>query len=74
MNYQGWFGSDMSKAIAKVIWEHICLPKEEGGLGIKSILQWKEAAILKQLRALSNKADILWVKWVHTHIIKGHCI
>lgn len=30
--------------------------------------------MMKHLWALCNKEDILWVKWVHTYIIKDQCL
>ena len=32
-----WSGSDMRTTGAKVTWDQVCLPKKEGGLGIKRI-------------------------------------
>jgi hypothetical protein len=32
-----WSGSDMRNIGAKMAWDQVCLPKKEGGLGIKRI-------------------------------------
>lgn len=33
-----WSGNVESMSIAKVAWKTVCLPKEEGGLGLRSFL------------------------------------
>jgi hypothetical protein len=43
-----WSGKD-SKAKAKVSWANICLPKKEGGLGIKQLEVWNRAAMLNHI-------------------------
>jgi hypothetical protein len=43
-----WSGRD-SKAHAKVAWSKVCLPKREGGLGIKSIAVWNQASMLNHI-------------------------
>jgi len=40
-----WSGKD-EKAKAKVSWEKFCVPKKEGGLGLKRIGAWNKAAML----------------------------
>lgn len=40
-----WSGPDLKRTGAKVSWEHLCCPKEEGGLGFKSLQVWNKAAI-----------------------------
>ncbi|KAI8531931.1 hypothetical protein RHMOL_Rhmol11G0174500 [Rhododendron molle] len=35
---------------------------------------WNKASMLRHLWALCKKEDILWVKWVHTYVIKHNCI
>ncbi|KAK4383213.1 hypothetical protein Sango_2797500 [Sesamum angolense] len=49
---------------AKVAWEQICKPKEEGGLGIRSLIATNQALILKHLwRILQNDGTSIWVDW-----------
>lgn len=47
------------------------IPKEEGGLGFRRLKDCNKASLLRHLWALSLKADTLWVKWIHSYIIKG---
>lgn len=35
-----WSGTDSIKAEAKVSWELVCVPKTEGGLGLKRLETW----------------------------------
>ncbi|KAL0316613.1 UNVERIFIED_CONTAM: hypothetical protein Sradi_5539500 [Sesamum radiatum] len=59
-----WQGPS-GKGNAKVKWEQICKPKEEGGLGIRSIQTMNQALILKHLwRVLQNDGTSVWVDWI----------
>lgn len=60
----------MKSSGAKVKWCDVCSPKMEGRLGFKVLKDWKRAAMSKHLWAVSQKADTLWVKWVHTYVIE----
>lgn len=59
-----WSGFDMKHTGAKVSWRHLSVPKNEGGLGFRSLKEWNKASNIRHLWALSKKADSLWVKWV----------
>ncbi|XP_074277967.1 uncharacterized protein LOC141601571 [Silene latifolia] len=48
-----------------------CLPKEEGGLGIKDAKCWNKALLGKYAWWVTSKKDHLWVKWVNHVYIKG---
>ncbi|KAL8100644.1 hypothetical protein AgCh_032776 [Apium graveolens] len=39
-------GCKDSKGGAKVAWDDICLPKDEGGLGLKNMVHWNKARLL----------------------------
>jgi hypothetical protein len=52
-----WSGSDMRTIRAKVAWDQVCLPKKEGGLGIKRITEWNKIALLKHIWNLCNDLD-----------------
>jgi hypothetical protein len=54
-----WNGGSDGPARAKVSWESICVPKEEGGLGLRRIEDWNIAAILKFIWNLYTKAGSL---------------
>lgn len=69
-----WFGTELKSTGAKVSWADVCAPKEEGGLGFRVLKDWNRAVMTKHLWAIALKADTLWVKWIHTYIIKDHCL
>lgn len=56
---------------ARISWSAICAPKSEGGLGLKDLLAWNQACILRNLWCLFTKAGSLWVAWVNTYVLKG---
>ena len=47
------------------IWERVCRPKNEGGMGLINMQLWNRAAIAKLCWDLANKEDKLWIKWIH---------
>ena len=57
-----WNQGDLVKGIAKVAWDVICTPKDQGGLGIKNLQKWNEVLLVKHLWNLAAKKDSLWVK------------
>ncbi|XP_071740858.1 uncharacterized protein [Rutidosis leptorrhynchoides] len=66
-----WCQGEMKRGKAKVKWSRICLPKQEGGLGIKRLKEWNVALMASHIwRVLTNKKS-LWVQWVHTYRLKG---
>jgi len=59
----GW-GLRNSKAHAKVVWDKLCAPKQEGGLGIKRIEVWNKTSMLNHIWNIFTKASSLWVAWI----------
>jgi hypothetical protein len=59
------------KAKAKVSWEKICVPKKEGGLGIKRLEVWNKASMMVHIWNLFARAGSLWVAWVEEVWLKG---
>ncbi|KAL4279936.1 hypothetical protein GQ457_03G009480 [Hibiscus cannabinus] len=66
-----WKGNDTAAKGARVKWEQICLPKAEGGLGLKSLQVWNEACMLGLMRNLLATEGSLWVAWVHEYAFHG---
>ncbi|CAH9101719.1 unnamed protein product [Cuscuta europaea] len=56
---------------ARVAWADICLPKEEGGLGIHDNRVWNSALLAKTLWNIHIKKDNLWVRWIHGVYLNG---
>ncbi|XP_074297069.1 uncharacterized protein LOC141627745 [Silene latifolia] len=48
-----------------VSWEKVCVPKDEGGLGIRHSIAWNLASICKLSWWIYSNQDSLWVQWVH---------
>lgn len=68
-----WTGQWSEKGMPTVAWKDICLPKREGGLGIKQIDASNTVAIGKYLwRSHTNATDV-WVTWEKMRL-KGVCI
>lgn len=67
-----WSGNIEKRGVAKIAWSTVCLPKEEGGLGLRSLLVWNKVLCLKFIWLLLSKADdsSLWADWHRsTHLI-----
>ncbi|KAH1242369.1 putative ribonuclease H protein [Glycine max] len=58
----GGGGDKDYKKIPWVKWETICLPKEEGGLGIKEISKFNEALLGKWIWDLASDQQQLWAR------------
>ncbi|GJZ77850.1 RNA-directed DNA polymerase, eukaryota, reverse transcriptase zinc-binding domain protein [Tanacetum coccineum] len=71
-----WSSGDTSKGKAKVAWSDVCMPKDQGGLGFKSLDLWNKTfndgkegkfstnRMWKDVRGMSNKVewnDIVWL-------------
>ncbi|KAL0293102.1 UNVERIFIED_CONTAM: hypothetical protein Sradi_6956800 [Sesamum radiatum] len=69
-----WYGSSGS-GNAKVAWERICKPKEEGGLGLHSLITTNQALMLKQLwRIIQNDGTSIWVDWIQHYRLRHSTI
>lgn len=55
---------------AKVQWLDVCLPKVEGGLGLKQVSQWNKAVIMKLIWLLLVDAGLLAIAWVKAYVSK----
>nr|GEV87688.1 hypothetical protein [Tanacetum cinerariifolium] len=64
------FGS-MSSGKAKVAWEVVCLPKKEGGLGIRRPDHFNKALMVSHIWKLISFKESLWVKRIHVYKLKN---
>nr|GEW28659.1 RNA-directed DNA polymerase, eukaryota, reverse transcriptase zinc-binding domain protein [Tanacetum cinerariifolium] len=69
-----WCQGELAKGKAKVSWEAVCKPKNQGGLGIKDLGVWNEVLMVKHLWNVAVKKDTLWVKWIYMEKLKGKSI
>lgn len=65
-----WKGPLMGSGGAKVSWSDICLPREEGGLGIRTLRENNIACMLKHIWILFLDKESLWCKWIHSTFLK----
>jgi len=49
-----------------VAWSVVCLPKSEGGLGLRRFTEWNVTLSLKLIWLLFSNSNSLWVAW-HRH-------
>ena len=66
-----WNADDHSRGKSKVAWEEVCLPKEEGGLGVRRIEPFNAALITTHIWNIVAKKDSLWIRWIHSYKLKG---
>ncbi|XP_071714971.1 uncharacterized protein [Rutidosis leptorrhynchoides] len=66
-----WSQSEQSKGKAKVAWKYVCVPKDQGDLGLKPLKEWNEVLIVKQIWRILVKDQSLWSVWVNLVKLKG---
>ena len=66
-----WKGTSLSPSGAKVAWSSVCYPLREGGLGIKRVKDWNQAALLKRVWRLFADRTSVWTTWVHRVLLRG---
>nr|XP_043625578.1 uncharacterized protein LOC122597003 [Erigeron canadensis] len=66
-----WSQGDMYRGKAKVCWDGVCLPKEEGGLGIRKLRPFNVALFSVHIWNILMNKKSLWVKWIHTNKLRG---
>lgn len=69
-----WCNGEMKKGKAKVAWDKLCVPKEEGGLGIKSLSTWNVVVMTSHIWSILTHKESMWVKWVHEYRLKGRSL
>lgn len=65
-----WSGPDLKTTKAKVSWQDICLPRNEGGLGIRPLKEVNNVHCLKLIWRIASSCSSLWVKWIHCYLIR----
>ncbi|XP_022002776.1 uncharacterized protein LOC110900170 [Helianthus annuus] len=63
--------SSFQRGRAKVSWKTVCVPKYEGGLGIRRIGDVSKALISAHIWSILSKRESLWVDWVHSYRLRG---
>lgn len=65
-----WSGPELKTTKAKVSWKDLCLPKAEGGLGIRPLKEVNVVHSLKLVWRLFSAKSSLWVRWIHCYLIR----
>ncbi|GKC11865.1 putative RNA-directed DNA polymerase, eukaryota, reverse transcriptase zinc-binding domain protein [Tanacetum coccineum] len=66
-----WCNGEFIRGKAKVSWEVICLPKCEGGLGLRNLHIFNYALMTTHIWNIVSSKDSLWVRWIHTYKLQG---
>ncbi|GKA84983.1 reverse transcriptase zinc-binding domain-containing protein [Tanacetum coccineum] len=66
-----WCHGSSGLGRSKVAWEIVCLPKDEGGLGIRRLECFNSALMAAHVWKLLTLKESLWVKWIHEYKLKG---
>ncbi|KAG7578379.1 Reverse transcriptase domain [Arabidopsis thaliana x Arabidopsis arenosa] len=62
-----WSGNIENHSKAKVAWSCVCLPKTEGGLGLRKLTVWNNTLCLRLIWLLFSGGGSLWVAWQNHH-------
>ena len=66
-----WAGNIDGSKGAKVSWSTVCLPKCEGGLGLRRLTDWNSTLSLRFIWFLFSENVSLWTQWHKYHNIKA---
>ncbi|XP_062075200.1 uncharacterized protein LOC133779229 [Humulus lupulus] len=70
-NLHTWASRHLSYAGRMQLIHSVCLPKALGGLRFRNGQKWNHAILAKFIWAISEKVDLLWVKWINSIYLKG---
>ncbi|GKB64967.1 hypothetical protein Tco_0921153 [Tanacetum coccineum] len=65
-----WNSEESCKGKSKVAWMDLCKPKDQGGLGFKSLELWNKTLLVKHLWNVASRQESLWVKWINVVKLK----
>nr|GEW14649.1 hypothetical protein [Tanacetum cinerariifolium] len=66
-----WCNHELKCGKEKVAWNTICLPKSEGGLGIRSLEMFNIALITTHIWNIVSNKESIWVHWINAYKLKG---
>ncbi|KAJ0568029.1 putative RNA-directed DNA polymerase [Helianthus annuus] len=69
-----WGNGNGSKGRAKVAWKEVCIPKIEGGLGIRRISEVNKSLMAYHIYSLIAGRESLWTNWVRNYRLCGRSI
>ncbi|XP_022019347.1 uncharacterized protein LOC110919383 [Helianthus annuus] len=65
-----WTQGNRIKGKVKVKWKAVCLPRDEGGLGIRRVGDMNNTLMVTHIWSLLTNRESLWVKWIHSYRIR----
>lgn len=65
-----WGVSSLVKKRSPISWNHVCRPKQEGGLVIRRVKDWNRAATSQLCFQIISKKPSLWTEWVRWKYLK----
>lgn len=65
-----WSSNPGARGSAKVAWKDLCLPRNEGGLGLRNFYLWNKALVLRLVWLQFAGSNSLWVAWNREHRLK----
>ena len=70
-----WKGQELRRGGAKVAWKDVSKPMKEGGLGIRNLNEWNQAAIAKLIWKIQDPtSSSIWTHWVQANMLKGRSL
>ena len=63
-----WNNKTTSASGARVSWESICKPKQEGGLGIRKLEDYQSVFQLKRVWNYFTSSESLWSRWLYNNV------
>ncbi|KAK9698500.1 hypothetical protein RND81_08G109100 [Saponaria officinalis] len=68
------FGSNSGKKLILKSWDSICVPKEEGGFGIKEVLACNMALLSRWIWRLVMAQGDLWSSWISSYTLRQQSV
>lgn len=65
-----WSGSLNQANKAKVAWDDLCCPKEEGGLGIRKLRDSSKVFAMSLIWKIFSLKSSLWVSWIQEYLLR----
>ncbi|KAM0043987.1 putative RNA-directed DNA polymerase [Helianthus debilis subsp. tardiflorus] len=69
-----WCQGHIVKGKAKVSWNVVCLPKSEGGLGVRRIADVNKALMAFHMNSILSRRKSLWVEWVYSYHLQDRSL
>ncbi|XP_010527341.1 PREDICTED: uncharacterized protein LOC104804698 [Tarenaya hassleriana] len=67
-----WKGSHQASGGHRISWVTICMPKAEGGLGLRRLEDFNLVFRLKLIWLIFAKGGSLWVAWIKQNVFKSN--